>query len=169
MNLELETREFLNFGDVGVVGPWIDVLTFRVHGSGDDAAVLAELLASRWYDYSYAEPRRGRPSARSGVHGPYVLASITPETFASTGREDARARVLAWADVPTGSPEDFSARFRGLLNAAFDGSGPLYELPDIRESAEHSWGFVVGGDGFLEYVSISENRDSVVLLVASDD
>jgi len=169
MHLELASEDFLNLRDVGIVGPWIEVLTFRVRGSGDDTAVLTELLASRWYDHSYAEPRREHPGPRFGLHGPYLLERISPSTFTPAGADEARARVRAWATQWDELPAPFTRRLDDLLGVALPDDATLYELPDIRAAAEHEWGGVVGFDGFHEFVAISAQRDGVTLLVASDD
>ena len=169
MQLELASKDFLNLREVGGVGPWLDVLTYRIRGAGTDQDLLQNMITSRWYDYSYAEPRRSHPSTRSGIHGPYDLAKITPEVFVATDGDHARAKILAWSEIPPESPTDFSDRFNDLLRVAFHGTCTVYELPDMRECAEHSWGAVVGSTGFLEFVSISEARDFLTLVVASDD
>jgi hypothetical protein len=44
-----------------------------------------------------------------------------------------------------------------------------YQLPDMRDTAQHDWGYVVGSDGFHEFVLINRQTNNVALLVASDD
>ena len=43
------------------------------------------------------------------------------------------------------------------------------QLPDLRDTAQHDWGYVVGSDGFYEFVLINRHTKNVALLVASDD
>jgi hypothetical protein len=45
-----------------------------------------------------------------------------------------------------------------------------YQLPDLRDVAQHEWGSSVGSlTGFFEYVLIDRRAGSVALVVASDD
>lgn len=45
----------------------------------------------------------------------------------------------------------------------------IYRLPDLRTTAEHEWGWVVGHAGFHEVVIIDRSAAILTLLVASDD
>ncbi|MEN4449183.1 MAG: hypothetical protein EKK51_21110 [Mycolicibacterium sp.] len=46
----------------------------------------------------------------------------------------------------------------------------IYRLPDIRATAQHDWGDIVGGDaGFHEFVVIDRTAGELALVVASDD
>lgn len=56
-----------------------------------------------------------------------------------------------------------------LIAWALDDSRRLYRLDDLRETAEHDWGWVVGALGYIEIASISADGSEVALLVASDD
>jgi len=168
VHLELESTDFLNFRDAGIVGPWIDVLRFRVRGEGDDADLLAGLISSRWYDHSYAEPRREHPGPRGGIHGPYRLDVIVPDTFTRSSPENARTRVREWAHQWDTLPAAFETRLE-LFVGSIHGNSSVYELPDLRATAEHDWGAVVGEDGFHEFAVIDSTRETVTLLVATDD
>lgn len=46
---------------------------------------------------------------------------------------------------------------------------PRTARPDLRESAVHEWGWVVGHTGFHEIVIIDHAAAMLTLLVASDD
>jgi hypothetical protein len=48
-------------------------------------------------------------------------------------------------------------------------SDSIVRLPNLRESAEHLWGWVVGHTGFHELVIIDRASATLTLLVASDD
>ena len=45
----------------------------------------------------------------------------------------------------------------------------IYELPNIRATAQHDWGEVAGSDGFHEFVVINRENGELALIVASDD
>jgi len=46
----------------------------------------------------------------------------------------------------------------------------IYQLPDIRATAQHDWGDVVGMEaGFHEFVIIDRAAGELALVVASDD
>jgi hypothetical protein len=45
----------------------------------------------------------------------------------------------------------------------------LYRLADLRATAEHDWGWVVGHGGFHEFVAIDHTASTLTLIVASDD
>jgi hypothetical protein len=42
-------------------------------------------------------------------------------------------------------------------------------LEDLRATAEHEWGWVVGQGGFHEFVAIDRPAERLRLIVASDD
>ena len=42
-------------------------------------------------------------------------------------------------------------------------------LPDLRETSEQDWGWVVGTSGFHEVVIVERAASMLTLLVASDD
>jgi hypothetical protein len=45
----------------------------------------------------------------------------------------------------------------------------VYRLADLRETAEHDWGWVVGTSGFHEFLAVDRTTERLRLIVASDD
>lgn len=135
----------------------------------NDRQLLAALIANPWYSFTYAEPRQSEPIPSLGIRGPYRLDAISAGLFIPRSQADVDSSIRRWAgkygDLPANLTADISAELARLNSP----SNRLYELPDIRETAEHEWGGVVGLDGFIEIVAIHPEDNVLTLLVCSDD
>ncbi len=144
----------------------IETLTFVASDVSSSADVLAALIEHVDYAHSYASPRDGE---RGEIHGPYWLNAIHPATFDQVSPAEASEAVERWiaSSYPDHSVEN-RKQVSGLLPATFRPTDKVFQLRDLRASAEHDWGWVVGFNGFIELVSIGADG-RVVLLVATDD
>jgi hypothetical protein len=143
---------------------WVDLKYFAIRSEASDTTLLAHLIEHEQYHDHYA----GQDP--TSLHGPYRLDAITPATFESVSsqaaREELRGWVSSWVD-PEDGPE-VEATLAAEILPRLDGDA-LLRLPDLRQSAEHEWGWVVGNAGFIEVVIIDGEPAMLTLLVASDD
>jgi hypothetical protein len=172
---DCEVEETLDFiGDELVhLGPgtycWVSVKRFRLGGEASDADVLAALLRHPQYNDHYAGQRVAEQSSHD-VHGPYRLDRIAVGSFVQISSEAATALIFDWAAECEQCPIPRDVRERLGARVVPDiASGVLWQLPDLRATAEHDWGWVVGQRGFHEFVSIDRATRTVALVVASDD
>jgi hypothetical protein len=86
---------------------------------------------------------------------------------AQAAGEELRGWVSSWVAAEEDGPE-VEATLAAEVLPKLDGDSIL-RLPDLRESAEHEWGWVVGHTGFHEIVIIDRAAAMLTLLVASDD
>lgn len=159
----------LNFRETGIDARWISCQRFTANRPLSERELLLALIANPWYDHTYAEPLPASPSHRIGIHGPYTLRKITPDSFVEVDQGSSYERVGFWARELGELPAPFESKIRALLIEYLPPGDALFELPNLRPDAEHSWGGVVGVHGFHEFVSISPDRRRLRLLVASDD
>ncbi|GAB2557783.1 hypothetical protein GCM10027033_13760 [Leucobacter ruminantium] len=133
------------------------------------------------------------------IHGPYRRTHIRESHYRRIDSAAAREELHDWifdpdalspADAPpTPTPDNrvlaemiatsqpittddvvhLSPDVPPILEWILDDSRRLYRLDDLREIAEHDWGWVVGALGYIEIASISADGSEVALLVASDD
>jgi hypothetical protein len=145
---------------------WVLIKLFALPPAADDHEVLALLIHHLRYRDSYAAPEFKDAET---IHGPYWLNAITPEVFSPVAPGDAEALIRTWADytVPL-SDDDRTAMEREVYPRIREATS-CYQLPDMRDTAQHDWGYVVGSDGFHEFVLINRQTNNVALLVASDD
>ncbi|MER5649012.1 hypothetical protein [Streptosporangium sp. NPDC002524] len=145
---------------------WVDVKHFRLATPQDDEPLLTALLSHQLYrdDYLGADSRKdGGP-----VHGPYRLDALSPASFEEVDQEAARATIHTWAgryaDLPETIAHDLEAEVYPLIRAATS----RYRLRDLDEaSRDDDLGWILGE--FHELILIDRNRDSLAVIVASDD
>lgn len=149
---------------------WVNLKYFAIQPTVSDALLLTHLIANTQYQDHYA----GQDPAEQPLHllhGPYRLNAITPDTFQAvsiqTAGDDLRGWVSSWAGSGEDGPE-LEAKLSAAVIPRVVGDA-IYRLPDLRQSAEHEWGSVVGQDGFHELVIIDRAAEKLTLLVASDD
>jgi hypothetical protein len=145
---------------------WVLIKLFALPPDLEDEVVLALLVRHVRYRDSYAAP--DFQDAKT-IHGPYWLSAIGPSVFSPVSATDAEALIRTWANytVPlTGN--DRAAMEREVYRRIREATS-RYVLPDMRDTAQHDWGYVVGADGFHELVLIDRACNQVALLVASDD
>lgn len=149
---------------------WVDLKYFAIQTDVPDQSLLAHLIEHEQYHDHYAGQDPSEQSDHS-LHGPYRLAAITPGVFravpAQAAREELRGWVSSWGDPEEDGPE-VEATLAAEVLPKLDGD-LILRLPDLRESAEHEWGWVVGNTGFHEIVNIDRASAMLTLLVASDD
>lgn len=145
---------------------WVSIKLFAVAAGTDDDDVLASLIRHVRYRDSYAASEF---TDAETIHGPYWLNAIAPQTFAPASASDAEALIRTWAEysVPL-TDVDRAAMEREVYPRIADATSS-YQLPDLRDTAQHDWGQTVGVDGFHEFVLIDRRINVVALLVASDD
>lgn len=175
----MPTLEFLGEDLVPVPASfaWISTKRFRVRGEGSDEALLAALLEHIQYADFYAGGTVDESKPPSAIHGPYERAAISVATFVPTSIDAARDRVVAWATDCALTRRDIAAdatdvqRFLAeeLPAALHEPRASVFELPDIRATAEHELGWVVGQLGFHEFIVIDRPNAMLSLVVASDD
>jgi hypothetical protein len=108
---------------------------------------------------------RIQPSSHTTLHGPYRLDAITPGVFepmtAQTAGDELRDWVASWVVAEEDGPQ-VDATLAAQVLPRLNGDTFL-RLPDLRETSEHDWGWVVGQTGFHEFVIIDPRRDNAHL------
>lgn len=168
--LTLTQREFLNSHDFDLGFWWVDCLRFTCDPPAADETLIAYLLADAWYQHDYASPRGVRPDRQHfGVHGPYELVNVRPESFLPRDRERTLFALDTWlARIEPHAV--FEREFRDLVGSFLPPGYRIYELPNLGEEKMHDYGFVVGADGgFNEFVAIAPDSRELTVLVATDD
>lgn len=131
---------------------------------------MAALIEHEQYRDHYAGQDPADQSDHS-LHGPYRLEAITPAVFrtltAEAARRQLRTWVSSWVDFEDDGPEVEEKLATEVLPKVTGDT--VLRLPDLRDSAEHEWGWVVGRTGFHEFVIIDRAAAMLTLLVASDD
>jgi hypothetical protein len=145
---------------------WVLIKLFALPPNADDRELLALLIRHVRYRDSYAAP--DFKDAKT-IHGPYRLNAITPETFFPMSAADAEALIRTWADYTVPLTDDDRAAMEREVYPRIQGATSRYQLSDMRDTAQHDWGYVVGSDGFHEFVLINRQANSLALLVATDD
>ncbi|OHU52323.1 hypothetical protein BKG82_18835 [Mycobacteroides chelonae] len=158
-----------------VTRQWVDIKLFTLPPDVDDQTALALMIAHVRYRDSYASSTFADAKT---IHGPYRLSAITPETFTIADAADVDTAIRTWAEHvirdwdddfvswPQAQREEMDREVYARIHRAT----VIYRLPDIRATAQHDWGDVVGSDaGFHEFVIIDRSAGELALVVASDD
>lgn len=147
---------------------WVDIKRFAFEGPASVHDVLAALIGHEQYGDDYAGGDVGRAKV---IHGRYVLSDIRVESFKASSAEEATRVIAEWADRVNGpnGPGVASSEVRARLDAEVFPLLAAGEVLRFEGAAEHEWGWVVGGNGFHEYVVIGTEDGTVSLVVASDD
>ncbi|CPR11886.1 hypothetical protein BN971_03179 [Mycobacterium bohemicum DSM 44277] len=104
------------------------------------------------------------------IHGPYWLYAVTPELFSPVSATDAETLIRTWAEYAAPLPDGRRDEMERELYPRIRNATSRYQLPDLRDTAEHDWGSSVGSvTGFFEFVLIDRSAGDVALVVASDD
>jgi len=149
-----------------VTRQWVSIKVFTVPADVDDHAALASMIAHVRYRDSYAGTG---DTDMIDKHGPYWLSAITPDTFVVADPVAVDTVIRTWAGYYTPWPEADRAAMDREVYPRIQHATVIYQLPDIRATAQHDWGDVVGSDGFYEYVMIDRVAGELALMVASDD
>jgi hypothetical protein len=145
---------------------WVLIKLFALPPNLDDQAILALLIRHVRYRDSYAAPEF---TDAETIHGPYWLNAITPDTFEAVPASDIETLIRTWAEYTVPLTDDDRAAMEREVYPRVANATSRYQLPDIRETAQHDWARVVRVDGFHEFVLIDRRIDEVTLLVATDD
>lgn len=148
---------------------WVSLKLFELPADADDNEVLASLIRHVRYRDSYNGT--GDEDMKT-IHGPYQLSAITPDSFIALSASDIETLVRTWAEYAAPLPDPRRAEMERELYPRIRQSTSSYQLPDLRDSAQHDegWGTSVGSaTGFFEWVLINRASGSLALVVASDD
>ena len=140
------------FINPAVTRHWVSIKVFDVPDGVDDRTALALLIAHVRYRDSYAGTG---DKDMVTIHGPYWLSAITADTFVVADPADTDTLIRTWAQYYAPWPEADREAMDREVYSRIAAATVIYELPDIRATAQHDWGEVVGGDGFLELVVIN--------------
>lgn len=163
--LVYEGKVFINFRNHTY--QWVSIKLFALSADADDHEVLALLIRHVRYRDSYGGT--GDKDMET-IHGPYWLHAITPEVFSPVSAPDAEALLRTWAEYAAPLPETRRDEMERELYPRIRNATSRYQLPDLRDIAQHDWGSSVGSvTGFFEFVLIDRPARSVALVVASDD
>lgn len=146
---------------------WVIIKLFALPAGLDDSQVLSLLLRHVRYRDSYADPEFQDAET---IHGPYWLNAIRPEMFFPVSSVDAEALIRTWAEYAAPLSDDRRKEMEQAVYPRIRTASSRYQLPDIRNFAEHDWGHTVGSlTGFFEFVLLDRHASTVALVVASDD
>jgi hypothetical protein len=146
---------------------WVSIKLFELSADAHDNEVLATLIRHVRYRDSYAQS--GFSDAKT-IHGPYWLSAIEPGLFSPVLVADAEALIRTWAEYAAPLPDGRRGEMERELYPRIREATSRYQLPDLRDAAEHEWGHTVGSiTGFFEFVLIDRNKGTLALVVASDD
>jgi hypothetical protein len=146
---------------------WVSIKLFELPADADDNEVLASLIRHVRYRDSYAAP--DFEDAKT-IHGPYWLSEIDSGVFCPVLAADAEALIRTWAEYAAPLPDGRREEMEHDLYARIREATSRYQLPDLRDTAEHDWGSTVGSiTGFFEFILLNRNKGSLALVVASDD
>lgn len=166
LNLRFLGHEFVRMDEHTY--SWVDIKRFAFDVPANVQDVLAALIGHEQYgdDYAGGDVGRGKD-----IHGRYVLSDIRVESFKASSAEEAMTVISEWADRVNGpnGPGVASSEVRKRLDTEVF---PLLATGDVLRfggAAEHEWGWVVGGNGFHEFVGIDGHGGTASLVVASDD
>lgn len=154
---------------------WVSHVQFSLDPSLDDRALLTALTSSRFYSYGYGSPYDfGGETSVDGtpVHGPWRAEALTPEMLVLATAAEARSTVHNWMDDELTEPP-MSARsherVEHLLSRTLD-RGTVYRLDGPKDVGQDLWSYSgVSMANFHEFVAIDRERESIHLVVASDD
>ncbi|WP_162625462.1 hypothetical protein [Mycolicibacterium llatzerense] len=154
------------FINPSVTRQWVDIKMFSLPDGVDDRTALAMMIAHVRYRDSYAGTG---DKDMVDIHGPYWLRAITPETFTVADPAAVENLIRTWADFSVRWHDADREAVQRQVYARIERATVIYQLPNIRATAQHDWGEVVGSDGFHEFVLIDRAAGELALVVASDD
>jgi hypothetical protein len=154
---------------------WVGHVQFSLDPGLDDRALLTALTSSRFYSYGYGSPYAfGGETSADGtpVHGPWRAEALTPEMLVLATAAEARSTVHNWMDDALAEPP-MSARsherVEHLLSRTLD-RGTVYRLDGPQDVGPDLLSYSgVSTNDFHEFVAIDRERESMHLVVASDD
>lgn len=145
---------------------FIDVQTFVFTEAVDDRAAIELLIGHVRYRHGYASQEYRDAKL---IHGPYWLAAITWESFSKVSAVAAAALISIWANHDAVMPDSDYPVMNAQVFGPLEEATSIYQLADLRATAEHDWGYVVCLSGFHEFVVINRHTTRLRLIVATDD
>lgn len=160
-------RVFVNFQDGAY--DWIDVKEFAVspsHVAPNDA--LALLLGHVRYRDSYVTGD-SQDINSVDLHGPYRLAHLSPRIYepVKAADLDGALRVFMTRYCTEDEVIPRMARYENEVVPLLEGSTDWFRLPQLPESAQHEFGWVL--DDFIEFVTLDRQSGRLLLIVAAAD
>jgi hypothetical protein len=152
---------------------WILAIRFELDDGGDDQAVINHILDAPQYGYDFASPFDGAAGpSHPDLHGRWWRKSITVDRFQECGADRAIEVVRSWAEDDWEDPcfvhtDEVLRGLEGVYSVL--GSGRVFQLINPPVDCEHSYGWVMGGRGFHEFVVIDRPARTATLVVTCDD
>ncbi|MEV4940838.1 hypothetical protein [Streptomyces zaomyceticus] len=144
---------------------WVDVKCLRLPAEpADDSGLLAALIRHEQFRDDYAG---GGVVPDGPRHGPYWVKSVTPDGYASVGRQESDRILRTWANQFEEVPAGLAADLRREVFDRLATADHIYRLGELGDEAMHDWGGVHGD--FHEFVLIDRSAEQIILLVAADD
>ncbi|MGV0680160.1 MULTISPECIES: hypothetical protein [Mycolicibacterium] len=150
---------------------WCILLTFTIPSTAPSAVLIGSVLAHPRYRHDCISPWTG---AAEPVHGPYRLEALKADGFQRCSR--AAAVDTLWSWPMTNLNPWVSAGFllsRELVMAwtspILSDADEIYRLSVPRDGNEHSYGWVIGLNGYHEFVAVSRRSATATVIIASDD
>ena len=157
--------EFINFRNHTY--QWVLIKLFELPAHAADHEVLALLTNHVRYRDSYAASEFEDAET---IHGPYWLSAIDSGVFFPVSAANAETLIRTWSEYAAPLPDGRRKEMEHELYPRIREATSRYQLPDLRDTAEHDWGGTVGSaTGFFEFVLINRDNGTVALVVASDD
>ncbi|OXR39650.1 hypothetical protein B7C42_08281 [Nocardia cerradoensis] len=129
-----------------------------------EKAVIADVIDSVEYRDDYVG---GGVDPHGNVHGPYWLTSITPDCYLPRDRSAIRSVLDEWLAIGGALPSVLRSAIDVALRPLHDPAISCYELPRLSDSAINDYADI--HNEYHEFLLISRNEKTAVLLVASDD
>jgi hypothetical protein len=145
---------------------WLHLKRFRFEPSmSDDALIHALLDHERYRDHYTTDDDHWEPT--DNLHGPYWLDRIGMDSFDAISATDATKLLCDWSSLGEPSDEPYRENLLDTAKNVIDEATSLLRLRNLRATAEHDWGCVLGE--FHEFIAINRGRRLLTLMVASDD
>lgn len=150
---------------------WCALLTFAFPAAMSGTDLINSVLAHPRYHHDCASPWTGIPGSR---HGPYRMDSLKVDGFQRCSHADAMATLWSWPATNLNpwvssslllSRELIMAWASPILSTADE----IYRLSLPRKGNEHPDGWVVGLNGFHEFIAVCRNRGVATVIIATDD
>ena len=150
-----------------VTRQWVKIKVFALPADVDDQTALALMIAHVRYRDSYGGTG---DKDMIDIHGPYWLSAVAPSAFTVSDPAEVEALIRTWAEYDVRWYDADRQAMQREVYPRIRGASVIYQLPDIREAAQHDWGGMIGqSTGFHEFVIIDRAAGELALLVASDD
>jgi hypothetical protein len=150
---------------------WCMLLTFAIPAATPGVDLVDSVLKHPRYRHDCISPWTG---ATEPVHGPYRLETLKADGFQRCSRSGAVAFLWTWPATnlnPWVSSELLLSRelVMAWTSPILTAADEIYQLSVPREGNEHSYGWVVGLNGFHEFVAVCRDSATATVIIASDD